>query len=173
MHASNGILFNHESPRRGENFVTRKITLSLARIKVGLQNTLRIGNMDANRDWGYAKDYVEMMWLMLQQPDADDYVAATGQTHTVREFIERAAPYAGYEIAWEGQGNSEIGRDEKTGKVIVEVDPKFYRPAEVDLLLGDPTKARTKLGWKPKVGFSQLIEMMMKADLDALAAGRG
>src|SRR5262245_16924840 len=173
MHASNGILFNHESPRRGENFVTRKITLSLARIKVGLQNTLRIGNMDAKRDWGYAKDYVEMMWLMLQQPEADDYVAATGQTHTVREFIERAAPYAGYEIAWEGQGNSEIGRDEKTGKVIVEVDPKFYRPAEVDLLLGDPTKARTKLGWQPKVGFSQLIEMMMKADLDALAAGRG
>lgn len=170
MHASNGILFNHESPRRGENFVTRKITLSLARIKAGLQPTLRIGNMDAKRDWGHAKDFVEMMWLMLQQPEPDDYVAATGETHTVREFIERAAPYAGYSIAWEGSGDSEIGRDKKTGKVIVEVDPKFYRPAEVELLLGDPSKAKAKLGWKPKVSFPQLIEMMMKADLETLAA---
>ena len=173
MHASNGILFNHESPRRGENFVTRKITLSLARIKAGLQPTLRIGNMDAKRDWGYAKDFVEMMWLMLQQPEADDYVAATGETHTVREFIEKAAPFAGYQIVWEGSGDSEIGRDKKSGKVIVEVDPKFYRPAEVELLLGDPTKAKTKLGWKPKCTFEQLIEMMMKADLETLAVGQG
>jgi GDPmannose 4,6-dehydratase len=169
MHASNGILFNHESPRRGENFVTRKVTLSLARIKAGLQPSLRIGNMDAKRDWGFARDFVEMMWLMLQQPEADDYVAATGETHTVREFIEKAAPFAGYEIVWEGHGDSEIGRDKKSGKVIVEVDPKFYRPAEVELLHGDPTKAMTKLGWKPKVKFEELVEIMMKADLEGLA----
>ena len=169
MHASNGILFNHESPRRGENFVTRKITLSLARIKAGLQSTLRIGNMDAKRDWGHAKDFVEMMWLMLQQPEPDDYVAATGETHTVREFIDKAAPIAGFEIGWEGTGDKEIGRDRKSGKVIVEVDPQFYRPAEVELLLGNPTKARTKLGWKPKVGFEQLVETMMQADLESIA----
>ncbi len=171
MHASNGILFNHESPRRGENFVTRKVTLSLARIKAGLQSSLRIGNMDAKRDWGHAQDYVEMMWLMLQQPEPDDYVAATGETHTVREFIEKAAPFAGYDIAWEGEGDTEIGRDKKSGKVIVEVDPKFYRPAEVELLLGDPTKAKTKLGWKPKITFEKLIEVMMKADLEGLGKG--
>jgi GDPmannose 4,6-dehydratase len=168
MHASNGILFNHESPRRGENFVTRKVTLSLARIKAGLQDTLRIGNMDAKRDWGFARDYVEMMWLMLQQSEPDDYVAATGETHTVREFIEKAAPLAGYQIVWEGKEDNEIGRDKKTGKVIVEVDPKFYRPAEVELLLGDPTKAKKKLGWVPKVRFEELVEIMMKADLEAL-----
>jgi GDPmannose 4,6-dehydratase len=172
MHASNGILFNHESPRRGENFVTRKITLSLARIKAGKQRTLRLGNMDAKRDWGFARDYVEMMWLMLQQPEPDDYVAATGQTHTVREFVERAADIAGYDIAWEGEGDQEKGRDRKSGAVVVEVDPKFYRPAEVDLLLGDPTKARTKLGWEPKVTFAGLVEMMMKADLELVASGR-
>jgi GDPmannose 4,6-dehydratase len=168
MHASNGILFNHESPRRGENFVTRKITLSLARIRAGLQPALRIGNMDAKRDWGYAKDYVEMMWMMLQQPKADDYVAATGETHTVREFIEKAAPYAGFEIAWEGEGDREIGRDRKSGKSIVEVDPKFYRPAEVELLLGSPAKAKAKLGWKPKVKFDELVEIMMRADLELM-----
>jgi GDPmannose 4,6-dehydratase len=172
MHASNGILFNHESPRRGENFVTRKVTLSLARIKAGLQPTLRIGNMDAKRDWGYAKDYVEMMWMMLQQPEPDDYVAATGETHTVREFIEKAAPYAGYEIQWEGQADKEIGRDRKTGKVIVEIDPKFFRPAEVDLLHGNPAKAKAKLGWQPKVKFEQLVEIMMKADLEAFASAK-
>jgi GDPmannose 4,6-dehydratase len=166
MHASNGILFNHESPRRGENFVTRKVTLSLARIKAGLQPTLRIGNMDAKRDWGFAKDYVEMMWMMLQQPVADDYVAATGETRTVREFIEKAAPYAGYDIVWEGQGANEKGRDRKTGKLIVEVDPKFFRPAEVDLLLGNPAKAKAKLGWEPKVTFEKLVELMMRADLE-------
>jgi GDPmannose 4,6-dehydratase len=169
MHASNGILFNHESPRRGENFVTRKVTLSLAKIKAGLQQTVRMGNLDAKRDWGYAKDYVEMMWIMLQQPEPDDYVAATGETHTIREFIEKAAPYAGYEIIWEGEGVKEVGRDRKTGKVIIEIDAKFFRPAEVELLLGDPTKAKNKLGWTPKVKFEELIEIMMKADLKAFS----
>lgn len=168
MHASNGVLFNHESPRRGENFVTRKITLSLAKIKAGQQDTLRLGNMDAKRDWGFAKDYVEMMWLMLQQPEADDYVAATGETHTVREFIEKAAPYAGLDITWEGEGVQEKGRDRKSGKVIVEIDPKFFRLAEVDLLLGDPAKAKRKLGWEPKVKFEKLVEIMMKSDLESL-----
>lgn len=166
MHASNGILFNHESPRRGENFVTRKITLSLARIHAGLQETLRLGNLDAKRDWGFAGDFVEMMWMMLQQPEPDDYVAATGDTRTVREFVERAARICGWEMAWEGEGDAEKGRDRKTGRLLVEVDPKFYRPAEVDILVGDPTKAKTKLGWSPKVSFEQLVEMMMKADLD-------
>lgn len=169
MHASNGILFNHESPRRGENFVTRKVTLSFAKIKAGLQDTMRMGNLDAKRDWGYAKDYVEMMWIMLQQPEPDDYVAATGETHTIREFIEKAAPYAGYEIVWDGEGVKEVGRDKKTGKVLVEVDPKFFRPAEVELLLGNPAKAKAKLGWTPKVKFEQLVEIMMKADLKAFA----
>jgi GDPmannose 4,6-dehydratase len=165
MHASNGILFNHESPRRGENFVTRKITLSLARIKAGLQPTLRLGNMDAKRDWGFAGDYVEAMWLMLQQDKPDDYVIATGETRTVREFIDTAAPYAGFDIVWEGEGVKAVGRDRKSGKVIVEVDPRYFRPAEVDLLLGDPRKAERELGWKPKVTFHQLVELMMKADL--------
>ena len=172
MHASNGVLFNHESPRRGENFVTRKVTLSLAKIKAGLQSTLRLGNMDAKRDWGFAKDYVEMMWMMLQQPEPDDYVAATGETHTVREFIEKAAPYAGFDIAWEGKGAEEKGRDKKSGKIIVEIDPKFYRPAEVELLLGNPAKAKNKLGWEPKVKFEKLVEIMMKADLESILGKR-
>lgn len=171
MHASNGILFNHESPRRGENFVTRKITLSLSRIKAGLQSTLRMGNLDAKRDWGFAKDFVEMMWLMLQQPEADDYVAATGEMHTVREFIEKAAPFAGYDIVWEGEGVGEVGKDRKTGKTIVEIDPKFFRPSEVELLLGNPIKAKTKLGWNPKVKFEELVALMMKADLRAVVGG--
>jgi GDPmannose 4,6-dehydratase len=165
MHASNGILFNHESPRRGENFVTRKITLSLAKIKAGTESVLRLGNIDAKRDWGFAGDYVEMMWMMLQQPKGDDYVAATGETHTVREFIDKAAPLCGFDIEWEGAGVNEKGRDRKTGKVIVEIDPKFFRPAEVELLIGDPAKAVKQLGWKPKVKFEGLVEMMMKADL--------
>ena len=172
MHASNGILFNHESPRRGENFVTRKITLSLARIRYGKQQTLRLGNMEAKRDWGFAKDYVEMMWMMLQQDEPDDYVVATGETHTVREFVERSAELAGFEIEWEGEGSEEQGRDRKTGRVVVEVDPKFYRPAEVELLIGDPTKAKQKLGWEPQVKFAALVEMMMKADLELVGAGR-
>ena len=165
MHASNGILFNHESPRRGENFVTRKITLSLARIKAGLQPTLRIGNLDAKRDWGFAGDYVEAMWLMQQQAEPDDYVIATGETRTVRDFIDAAAPYAGFDIVWEGEGVKEVGRDRKSGKVVVEVDPRYFRPAEVDLLLGDPRKAEQVLGWKPRVSFHRLVELMMKADL--------
>jgi GDPmannose 4,6-dehydratase len=168
MHASNGILFNHESPRRGENFVTRKVTLGLARIKAGLQESLYMGNMDAKRDWGYAKDYVEMMWMMLQCDEPDDFVVATGETHTVREFIESAAAIAGFELAWEGSGADEIGRDTKTGKVIVNIDKRFYRPAEVEMLLGDPSKAKEQLGWVPKVKFKELVEIMMKADLETL-----
>jgi GDPmannose 4,6-dehydratase len=168
MHASNGILFNHESPRRGENFVTRKITLSLARIKAGLQPALRLGNLDAKRDWGFAGDYVDAMWLMLQQPVPDDYVIATGETRTVRDFINAAAPYAGFDIAWEGEGVNEVGRDRKSGRAIVQIDPRYFRPAEVDLLLGDPTKAREAFGWTTKVSFEQLVEMMMKCDLDSV-----
>ncbi|MCH7599067.1 MAG: GDP-mannose 4,6-dehydratase [Myxococcales bacterium] len=169
MHASNGILFNHESPRRGENFVTRKVTLGLARIRAGMQQTLSMGNMDAKRDWGYAKDFVEMMWMMLQCDEPGDYVVATGETHTVREFIVSAARIAGMGIEWEGSGVDEVGRDDKSGKVIVDIDRRFYRPAEVDILLGDPTKAKQRLGWEPKVKFQELVEIMMKADLDLLA----
>jgi len=165
VHASNGILFNHESPRRGENFVTRKITYSLARTRAGLQTALRLGNLNAKRDWGYAADYVVAMWLMLQQDQPDDYVIATGETHTVREFVECAARIAGYEIAWEGDGVDEKGRDRKSGQVMVEIDPKYFRPAEVDLLLGDAGKARRVLGWRPEVTFDRLVEIMMRADL--------
>ncbi len=168
MHASNGILFNHESPRRGESFVTRKITLGLARAKAGLQECVSLGNMDAKRDWGFAKDYVEMMWLMLQQDEGDDYVAATGETHSVREFVEVASQVAGIDLCWEGEGVDEVGRDANTGQVIVRVNPDYYRPAEVDLLLGDSSKAKARLGWEPKVKFAELAEMMMKADLALL-----
>jgi len=170
MHASNGILFNHESPRRGENFASRKVTLGLAQVRAGRLATLHMGNIDSKRDWGYAPDYVEMMWMMLQQPKPDDYVVATGETHTVREFIERAARIAGYELAWEGKGVSEKGRDTRTGKVIIEIDPHFFRPAEVDLLLGDPSKAKKQLGWQPRVCFAELVEIMMQADLKLFAA---
>lgn len=169
MHASNGILFNHESPRRAENFVTRKITLSLARIKAGLQQTLRLGNMDAKRDWGFAGDFVEMMWLMLQQTHGDDYVIATGEAHTVREFIEKAAPYAGFKIGWEGSGLEEVGRDKKTGRVLVEIDSRFYRPLGAVSYLGNPAKAKANLGWSPKVKFEELVGMMMKADLESVS----
>jgi GDPmannose 4,6-dehydratase len=169
MHASNGILFNHESPRRGENFVSRKVTLGLAQIRAGRLASLHLGNIDSKRDWGYAPDYVEMMWMMLQQPKPDDFVVATGETHTVREFVERAARIAGYELAWEGKGASEKGRDTRTGKLIIEVDPHFFRPAEVDLLLGDPSKAKKQLGWQPRVRFAELVEVMMKADLEGVA----
>jgi GDPmannose 4,6-dehydratase len=170
MHASNGILFNHESPRRGENFVTRKVTLSLARIKSGELDTLRLGNLDAKRDWGYAKDFVEMMWLMLQQPEPDDFVAATGESHTVREFIEKAASIAGFDIGWEGTGADEIGKDRNTGKIIVEVERKYFRLAEVDYLCGNPAKAKAKLGWAPKVRFEELVEIMMRSDLETVSA---
>ncbi|MBC8072709.1 MAG: GDP-mannose 4,6-dehydratase, partial [Deltaproteobacteria bacterium] len=172
MYACNGILFNHESPRRGENFVTRKITLSLGRIKRGEQETLELGNLNAKRDWGYAKDYVEMMWMMLQQEAPDDYVVATGETHTVREFVDLAAKVAGFELQFEGEDDKEIGRDKKTGKVIVSVDPAFYRPAEVELLIGDPSKAKRELGWVPRVKFAELVELMMRADLEP-GADRG
>lgn len=165
MHASNGILFNHESPRRGENFVTRKITYSLARIKAGRQTTLRLGNLNARRDWGYAKDYVAMMWKMLQMDAPDDYVIATGEMHTVREFIERAAQTAGLRLEWEGQGVDEKGIDSKSGRTIIEIDPKYYRPSEVELLLGDASKAKKRLGWSPSITFDQLVEIMMKADM--------
>jgi GDPmannose 4,6-dehydratase len=170
MHGSNGILFNHESPRRGENFASRKVTLGLAQIRAGRLATLRMGNIDSRRDWGYAPDFVEMMWTMLQQPEPDDYVGATGETHTVREFIERAAPLAGFEIVWEGKGVHEKGRDARTGKVVIEIDPRFFRPAEVDLLLGNPAKAKQRLGWQPRVRFQELVEIMMKADLELCGA---
>ena len=149
MHASNGILFNHESPRRGENFVTRKITMSVAAIKNGREKELRLGNLDAKRDWGFAKDYVEAMWRMLQQDKPDDYVVATGETHSVREFLEEAFSHVG--LHWQDH---------------VKVDPKFFRPAEVDVLLGDPTKARAKLGWTPRVTFKELVRLMVDADME-------
>ena len=165
LHASSGILFNHESPLRGTEFVTRKATLALARIRHGLQDVLELGNLSSKRDWGFAGDYVRAMWLMLQQDQPGDYVIATGQTWTVREFVERAASYAGFTIAWEGEGAQEHGIDRKNGKTIVRVNPAFYRPAEVDVLIGDATKARTGLGWSPEVDFDKLVRMMTEADL--------
>jgi GDPmannose 4,6-dehydratase len=165
IYACNGILFNHESPRRGEIFVTRKVTRAAARISKGLQDKLFIGNLNAQRDWGYAKDYVEAMWMMLQQEQPDDFVIATGEMHTVRELCEVAFECAGIKLAWEGKGQDERGIDRSTGKVLVEVDPKYFRPAEVDLLIGDISKAKQKLGWQPKVTFRELIEIMMKYDM--------
>lgn len=165
MFACNGILFNHESPLRGETFVTRKITIAVSKIKKGLQDKLYLGNLNAKRDWGFAGDYVEAMWLMLQQDKPDDYVVATGETHSVREFTELAFREAGIDIEWEGEGVNEIGRDSDSGKVLVEVDPMFYRPTEVDLLIGDPSKARERLGWKTKVSFEELVRMMVKNDM--------
>ena len=166
MYAVNGILFNHESERRGENFVTRKITLAASRIAQGFQDKLYLGNLDARRDWGYAKDYVECMWLMLQQDEAEDYVIATGEMHTVREFCTLAFKEAGIELKWEGEGVNEKGVDVKTGKVLVEVDPKYFRPCEVEQLLGNPTKAKTKLGWNPtKTSFEELVKIMVKHDM--------
>ena len=165
LFACNGILFNHESPRRGETFVTRKITRAAGRIKTGLQQRLYLGNLDAKRDWGFAGDYVEAMWLMLQQNEPDDYVVATGKTWSVREFAERVFARLDMPISWQGSGVAEKGIDSKTGKVLIEIDPKYFRPAEVDLLLGDATKARTQLGWQPKTDFDALIEMMVAADL--------
>lgn len=165
LFACNGILFNHESPRRGENFVTRKITLSLAKIKLGIQEKLILGNLNAKRDWGYAKDYVEAMWLMLQQEKPDDYVIATGEVHGVREFVELAAKEFGFNIVWTGDGIDEKGIDTVSGKIIVEISPKYFRPTEVDHLCGDLSKAREKLKWKPKTSFLDLIRLMTKADL--------
>ncbi len=160
LHASSGILFNHESPRRGETFVTRKIVRGLSSISTGRQNILYLGNLNAKRDWGHAKDYVMAMWLMLQQDEPDDYVIATGKQYSVREFVEEAAPYFGINIIWEGEGIDEVGVDKNTGKVVVKVDSKYFRPSEVETLLGDATKAKKKLGWEPKISFKQLVEDM-------------
>ncbi|MCC8038768.1 MAG: GDP-mannose 4,6-dehydratase [Bacteroidales bacterium] len=170
MYAANGILFNHESERRGENFVTRKITLAAARIAAGLQDKLYLGNLNARRDWGYAPDYVECMWLILQQPEPEDYVIATGEYHSVREFTELAFRRVGIDLRWDGQGIDEKGIDKASGKVLVEVDKRFFRPAEVEQLLGDPTKARTKLGWNPrKTSFEDLVNIMVDHDMKEVA----
>lgn len=173
LFACNGILFNHESPRRGETFVTRKITRGLSRIKLGIDKVLYMGNLDAKRDWGYAKDYVEGMWLMLQQDKPDDYVLATNETHTVREFIEIAAKRLGFELEWRGEGVEETGFDKISGKVILRIDPAYFRPAEVDLLIGNPAKALKQMGWRPKVKFKELVEIMVDADLDEQSGKKG
>lgn len=165
LFACSGILFNHESPLRGLEFVTRKLTNAVARINYGLQDKVIVGNMDSKRDWGYAKEYVEGMWLMLQQKKADDYVLATNETHSIRELIEHSFKHIGVNIVWKGKGLSEKGVDSKTGKTLVEVSEKFYRPAEVDLLLGNPSKAIKNLGWRPKTKFKELVDIMVEADL--------
>lgn len=173
MYTANGILFNHESPRRGENFVTRKITLAAARIAHKRQDKLYLGNLNALRDWGYAADYVECMWLILQQPQPDDFVIATGEYHTVRDFTTRAFARAGINLRWEGSGLDEKGIDTDTGRTLVEVDPRFFRPAEVEQLLGDPSKARTTLGWNPrKTSFQALVDMMVDADMQLAREGK-
>ena len=173
MFAVNGILFNHESERRGETFVTRKITLAAARIAAGQQDKLYLGNLDALRDWGYARDYVECMWLMLQHDQPEDFVIATGEQHSVREFTERAFAHVGIELRWQGKGVGEQGIDQATGRVLVEVDPKYFRPAEVETLLGDPTKAKTLLGWNPqKTSFEELVRLMVEHDVQYVATHR-
>ena len=164
--ACNGVLFNHESSRRGETFVTRKITMAATRIKLGLEDKLYLGNLNAKRDWGHSKDSVEAMWLMLQQPEPDDYVIATGKQHSVREFCQLAFKELGIDLEWQGEGLQEKGIDKKTGKVIVEIDPRYFRPTEVESLLGDSTKAREKLGWRPKTSFQELIKEMVQSDLE-------
>lgn len=169
MFACNGILFNHESPRRGETFVTRKITIAVAKIMAGKQEKLSLGNLNAKRDWGFAGDYVEGMWRMLQQEKPDDYVLATNETHTVREFVELAFAEVGVEIEWKGEGVDEKGYDKNTGKLLVDVNPRYFRPAEVELLWGDSTKAETELGWKRKVSFKELVSMMVREDMKKYA----
>jgi GDPmannose 4,6-dehydratase len=169
LHASNGILFNHESPTRGETFVTRKISRAVAAIKLGRQETLFLGNLNAKRDWGHARDYVEGMWRILQQPEPDDYVLATGETHSVREFVEKAFAQIGIGIVWQGVGADEKGIDAGSGRVLVEVDPGYFRPTEVDFLIGDASKARAKLGWKHRVSFDDLVAEMVAADLKNVA----
>src|SRR5712671_4954954 len=164
MHASNGILFNHEGPTRGETFVTRKITRAVAAIELGLQDRVYLGNLDAERDWGHARDYVEGMWMMLQQEEPDDYVLATGEKHSVREFVERAFDHVGRRIAWRGSGVDEKGLDVRSGRALVEIDPRYFRPTEVDLLLGDPGKAHQKLGWRHKTSFADLVKEMVEGD---------
>ena len=177
MHASNGVLFNHEGPTRGETFVTRKITRAVAAIEAGFQDKLYLGNLDAKRDWGHARDYVEGMWRILQQDRPDDYVLATGEAYTVRAFVERAFAHAGVEIAWEGAGENEVGIDRATGRRLVEVDPRYFRPTEVNHLEGDPSRAKAKLGWEPKHSFDDLVHDMVESDRDTVRrehnAGRG
>ena len=172
MFACNGILFNHESERRGYNFVTRKITIGLSKIKLDQQEVLELGNLDAKRDWGYAKEYVEAMWLMLQQDTAEDFVIATGETHSVREFIEAACEELDIELEWKGEGVDEVGIDKKTGKTIIKINPRYFRPTEVDLLLGNATKAKTKLGWEAKTKFSDLAKIMVKSDFDLIKSNK-
>ena len=168
LHASNGILFNHESPRRGETFVTRKITMAVARIHRGLQDCFYMGNINARRDWGYAKDYVKMMWMMLQQPMPDDYVIATGEMHSVREFIEESFACIGRPIEWRGKELDEVGIDMTTGKTVIRIDPRYFRPAEVEQLLGNPVKAKAMLNWEPEVKFHELVKIMTEGDLRLL-----
>jgi GDPmannose 4,6-dehydratase len=170
IHASNGILFNHEGPTRGETFVTRKITRAVAAIHLGMQDTLYVGNLDAKRDWGHARDYVEGMWMIAQQPHPDDYVLATGEAHSVREFIELSFREVGREIEWSGDHVEEVGRDAKTGQILIRIDPRYFRPTEVDLLIGDPSKARRVLGWHHKVTFRELVAEMVASDLDVVLA---
>lgn len=165
LYACNGILFNHESERRGKTFVTRKITIGLAEVAGGIRQTLALGNLDSKRDWGYAKEYVEAMWLMLQQDQPEDFVIATGKTYTVREFVERAAKYVGFDIIWQGTGVDEVGIDRNTGKKVIEINPKYFRPTEVDLLIGDATKAKNQLGWEAKVELDELVRIMMEHDI--------
>jgi GDPmannose 4,6-dehydratase len=166
MYATNGILFNHESPRRGSTFVTKKITEAAARIALGLQDCLYLGNLDAQRDWGFAKEYVEGMWMIMQHPTAEDWVLATGKTYTVRYFVEKAFSAIGKTLVWEGTAEQESGKDADSGKVLVRIDPKYYRPTEVDLLIGNPTKANTQLGWTAKTDVEELCKMMVDADLE-------
>jgi GDPmannose 4,6-dehydratase len=173
LHASNGILFNHEGPLRGETFVTRKITRAAAAIELGLQDQLYIGNLDARRDWGDAEDYVKGMWMMLQQPQPDDYVLATGEAHSVREFVELAFAAVGHRIAWQGSDAEEVGVDAATGQDLVRVDPRYFRPTEIDELLGDASKARRRLGWAPETSFTELVAKMVKSDLAVVAAEAG
>jgi len=168
MFACNGILFNHEGERRGFNFVTRKITIGLSKIKLGKQEVLELGNLDAKRDWGYAKEYVEAMWLMLQQDKPEDFVIATGETHTIREFIELSCKELNIPIIWEGKGINEVGKNKDTGKIIIKINPRFFRPAEVEVLLGDPTKAKEKLGWVAKTKFKELVKLMIKSDYELI-----
>lgn len=172
IHASNGILFNHEGPTRGETFVTRKITRAVAAIATGMQECLYLGNLDAKRDWGHAQDFVQGMWLILQQEQPDDYVLATGETHSVRDFVELAFAHVGVTIAWEGQGKQEVGRNSQTGSVCVRVDPRYFRPTEVDILLGDASKARVRLGWSHKTTFKDLVMEMVNADITLLERER-
>jgi GDPmannose 4,6-dehydratase len=173
MFAANGIMFNHEGPLRGETFVTRKITRAVAAIEFGLQDVLYVGNLDARRDWGHAKDFAKGMWLILQQPKPDDFVLATGESHSVREFIELAFAQVGRRLAWQGKGYDEVGIDVATGKVVVKVDRRYFRPTEVDALQGDASKAQRELGWKPETSFTDLVAEMVSSDLGVVAAESG